>query len=55
MQIRSKAEAQHRVDQIQAFRAELDLVEQERILTLGAEQRAGLQDRKSTRLNSSHT
>lgn len=43
MQIRSKAEAQHRVDQIQAFRAELDLVEQERILTLGAEQRAGLQ------------
>lgn len=41
MQIRSKAEARQRVDQIEAFRSELGLLEQEGVVTLIPEQRAG--------------
>lgn len=40
MQIRSKAEAQQRADQIGAFRAELDIIEQEQVVALEPEQHA---------------
>jgi len=42
MQIRSKTEAQQRADQIEAFRAELGIVEQEQILALELGQRAAV-------------
>ncbi len=42
MRLQSKAEAQRRADQIGAFQAELELIEQEDILTLSATQRGAL-------------
>lgn len=41
MQIRSKAEVRQRVDQIEAFRNKLGLLQQEGVVTLDPEQQAG--------------
>jgi len=42
MPIRSKTEAQQRADQIEAFRGELNIIEQEQVLTLDPNQRASV-------------
>ncbi|WP_028586052.1 DUF2157 domain-containing protein [Desulfogranum mediterraneum] len=42
MQLNSKIEAQNRIDQLNAFQAELALLEQEKVLFLDARQRAAL-------------
>jgi len=51
MQIRSKAEAQLRADQIGAFRVELERLEQEQVVFLDAEQRAEVQTHHEQTLN----
>lgn len=44
MQIKSKADAQQRADQVGCFQAELDILEQESILSLQENQRAAITD-----------
>ena len=44
MQLKSKAEAQKRADQIRQFQAELEIVEQEQVLNLDKTQRSALEN-----------
>ena len=44
MQAKSKADAQRRADQIGYFRAELELIEEEKILAIDESQRSALAD-----------
>ena len=44
MQVKSKADAQERVDQIGYFQAELENIEQEKILSLDENQRSAIAD-----------
>ncbi|MEA3492732.1 MAG: DUF2157 domain-containing protein [Campylobacterota bacterium] len=44
MSIRSKADAQKRVDQIEYFQSELEVLEQENVITLNADQHSAISD-----------